>query len=405
MTMIPFSFEPSRAAGLARIAHFAPRTAKVYAANRNTDEGPNADGGYRSGVSMLSPYLRHRMISEEEVLAATLERFHWTSAEKFIQEVFWRAYFKGYLEARPAIWQNYVADIEKLQNLKSLPDYQRAVTGQTGIDGFDDWMHELIDTGYLHNHARMWFASIWIFTLKLPWQLGADVMYRHLIDGDPASNTLSWRWVGGLHTKGKTYLARPDNIEKYTNGRFNPKGLANFAAPLEENFTPNPTSLPSASGQWPDSAYGLLVTSEDLHLECANPAPLSVAIPMTAQPKPGGEEGRASKNFRTAALNDAALRMPKAKRIAALSPDDVLQWCTVEKLTTVATAYAAVGPDADALNTIEQHLAANNIALIRVRSRYDSLCWPHATKGFFAMKEKIPSILEKLNLTAQGKLL
>jgi deoxyribodipyrimidine photo-lyase len=401
MSMIPFSFEATRAAGLTRLAQFAPRTARDYAANRNTDEGP----GPRSGVSMLSPYIRHRMISEEEVLAATLERFSLASAEKFIQEVFWRAYFKGYLETRPAIWQNYLADVANKQKLKSLPDYQRAVSGQTGIEGFDAWVRELIDTGYLHNHARMWFASIWIFTLKLPWQLGADFMYRHLIDGDPACNTLSWRWVGGLHTKGKTYLARPDNIEKYTNGRFSPKGLTSFAVPLEEAFTPNASSVPSANSQWPEGAYGLLVTSEDLHFETAQPAPASTAIPKTPLQKPGGNEGKVSNAFRINALNEAASRFPNAKRIASLSPDDVLQWCITENLTTVATAYAAAGPEAVALNAIEKHLAANNIALIRVRRRYDTFCWPHATKGFFAMKEKIPSVLEKLNLTKQGRLL
>jgi deoxyribodipyrimidine photo-lyase len=66
-------------------------------------------------------------------------------------------------------------------------------------------VQELVETGYLHNHARMWFASIWIFTLRLPWELGADFFLRHLLDGDAASNTLSWRWVAGLHTKGKHY--------------------------------------------------------------------------------------------------------------------------------------------------------------------------------------------------------
>ncbi len=90
--------------------------------------------------------------------------------------------------------------------------------------------------GYLHNHARMWFASIWIFTLRLPWVLGADFFMRHLCDGDPASNTLSWRWVAGLHTRGKTYLARASNIATYTGGRFTPQDhdLAAFAPPLTE---------------------------------------------------------------------------------------------------------------------------------------------------------------------------
>ena len=63
----------------------------------------------------------------------------------------------------------------------------------------------------------MWFASIWIHTLELQWELGADFFLKHLLDGDPASNTLSWRWVAGIHTKGKNYIARKSNIEKYSN--------------------------------------------------------------------------------------------------------------------------------------------------------------------------------------------
>ena len=95
--------------------------------------------------------------------------------------------------------------------------------GATAIEPFNDWVRELKETGYLHNHARMWFASIWIHTLELPWYLGADFFLKHLLDGDEAVNTLSWRWVAGLHTKGKTYLARASNIEKYTNGRYSLK--------------------------------------------------------------------------------------------------------------------------------------------------------------------------------------
>ncbi|MCK7502530.1 MAG: hypothetical protein MZW92_81430 [Comamonadaceae bacterium] len=87
----------------------------------------------------------------------------------------------------------------------------------------------------LHNHARLWFASLWIFTLELPWALGADFFLRHLLDGDPASNTLSWRWVVGLQTPGKIYLARADNIARFTAGRFPAvTGLATAARPLRE---------------------------------------------------------------------------------------------------------------------------------------------------------------------------
>jgi deoxyribodipyrimidine photo-lyase len=174
---------------------------------------------------MLSPYLRRRMITEREVVEEVLKHHAPEAADKFIQEVFWRTYWKGWLEMRPAIWEHYLSEREAA--LANLPEgYQAAIEGRTGIDGFDDWARDLVETGWLHNHARMWFASIWIFTLKLPWVLGADFFYRHLIDADPASNTLSWRWVAGLHTKGKTYLARPENIEKFTKGRFRPTNLA-----------------------------------------------------------------------------------------------------------------------------------------------------------------------------------
>jgi deoxyribodipyrimidine photo-lyase len=84
---------------------------------------------------------------------------------------------------------------------------ERAVNGQTGLTCFESWVTELVETGYLHNHARMWFASIWILTLGLPWRLGAVFLYRHLLDGDAASNTLGWRWVAGLQTRGKPYPA------------------------------------------------------------------------------------------------------------------------------------------------------------------------------------------------------
>lgn len=400
MNMIPYVIEPTRPAGIARLAAFAPRMGRDYAANRNTDEGP----GLRNNVSMLSPYLRFRMITEEEVLQQVLKRFSWTTAEKFIQEVFWRAYFKGHLETRPGIWNNYLNDLRNLENIKGDLAYQMAINGKTFIACFDHWVDELKSTGYLHNHARMWFASIWIFTLKLPWQLGADFMYRHLIDGDPASNTLSWRWVGGLHTKGKTYLARPGNIAKYTNDQFQPTGLAEDAPALDEPPSLTPSPVPPASSQWPDGRYGLLITSEDLLCEGATPA--SVGISTEPVSKPGGIEGTVSYNFRKSALQDAAERIRQSNFLPTLSPEHVLQWCKDQNLATVAVAYAPVGPEANALAGIETHLAQHGIALLRVRRRYDTLTWPHTTKGFFAMKEQIPTILEKLDpQSAQGQLL
>jgi deoxyribodipyrimidine photo-lyase len=393
MNMRPFAFEPTRLAGLAQLQAFLPRAGRHYAAHRNTDEGP----GQRSGVSMLSPWIRFRTVTEEEVLAATLDRFSLHEAEKFVQEVFWRSYFKGHLETRPSIWADY------LRALSTMPhgrDHEAAMAGRTGIDCFDAWVRELVTTGYLHNHARMWFASIWIFTLRLPWFLGADFMYRHLIDGDPASNTLSWRWVGGLHTRGKTYLARADNIDRYTDGRFRPKGLATEALALEEAPSPPALPVPAAAQQWPTTAFGLLVTTEDLDLP-ANVSPQSIAIPLAPVSKPGGVEASIARDFKIGALNDVAERahsLAPVRRIASLQAEAVLAWCVADHITTVAVAFAPVGPEADALREIEAILARNRISLLRVRRRYDALCWPHASKGFFAMKEKIPDLLRKLNI-------
>jgi deoxyribodipyrimidine photo-lyase len=395
--MSGFMFSASREAGLLRLAAFAPKMGKHYAAHRNRDVGP----GQRDEVSMLSPYLRFRMITEEEVLAVALSRFSFGAAEKFIQEVFWRGYFKGYLEHQPGIWRNYLRAIDSIPRSKA---YLEAIEGRTGIDCFDFWVQELKETGYLHNHARMWFASIWIFTLRLPWELGADFMYRHLIDGDPASNTLSWRWVGGLHTKGKTYMARADNIAHYTDGRFHPKGLVVVAAPLTEPPLPPPVPLSSTLSALPDGHFGLLVTAEDLQIESlpVTAAPASVAMALQPIPKPGEVESGVSLQFRADALLEARQRLSahferEIKLLDALAPEDVLQWCRVHTLSTVATAFAATGPEADCLAAIEDHLRKHGITLIRVRRRYDTAVWPHATKGFFALKEKLPTILQKLN--------
>jgi deoxyribodipyrimidine photo-lyase len=397
MNMVPFSFSPTRASALSRLDDFAPRTGRHYAANRNTDEGP----GLRGGVSMLSPYVRFRMIAEEEILTATLQRHTFSTAEKFVQEVFWRGYFKGFLETRPKIWNRY---LRVLDDIKRTADYDDAIAGRTGIECFDCWVSELKQTGYMHNHARMWFASIWIFTLRLPWQLGADFMYRHLIDGDPASNTLSWRWVGGIHTKGKTYLARPDNIAHYSNGRFHPSGLATSAPALEEDEALPVLPVPLALGQWPEGDFGLLVTTEDVSVP-DGVSPLSIAIPLHPLPKPGGEDSALAMSFKSAALQDAADRFTMTEvpveRIATLDGPSVLGWCQSCRLSRVATAYAPVGPEASALDDIEALLALHDISLLRVRRRYDSLVWPHATKGFFALKEKIPMLLQKLNLQGQ----
>ena len=392
----------TRQAGLERLGAFAPRAGRDYARLRNFDLGPER----HAHVSGLSPWLRHRLVLEQEVIARTLESHNLSSAEKFVQEVFWRTYSKGFLEQRPSIWHAYRRDVAALaERLESEPGlragYTEAVEGRTGIDCLDAWARELIDTGYLHNHARMWFASIWIFTLRLPWQLGADFFLRHLLDGDPASNTLGWRWVGGLHTRGKTYLARPDNIAKFTEGRFNPDGLARTAPPLTEDDAHPQVPLPSEEDIGQPRRAGLLVTEEDCAPETLNlPAEPVAAIGLTATAGRSALPVAPSPcRYAQDAVADALGRAGTHYGVgceqsdAADWGDTLLHWAQANALDAVMTAYAPVGPAAERLQAVRARLAERGISLTPMLRPWDAAAWPHATKGFFKLKKQIPSII------------
>ncbi len=346
---------------------------------------------------MLSRYLRYRLITEEEVIAAVHARHTREAAGKFVQEVLWRTYWKGWLELRPAVWEDYVADVMRLeaQSGGARRDYERALAGSTGIDCFDAWVGELVEHGYLHNHARMWFASIWIFTLQLPWQLGAALFWRHLYDGDPASNTLSWRWVAGLQTPGKTYLARPDNIARYTGGRFTPSGLATSAAPVAGPPLPKPRQLPAAAPA-PAGRIGLLIAEDDLEPETL---PLGAAQ-VVAVASLGAQHDRDAnvERFIDGALSDARARTATAFGIKATPLPDptaaaVRDWAQAHQLDTLAVGYAPVGPGATVLDAISRELAAGGITLHRIRRDWDSKTWPHAQRGFFAFHERVAPLL------------
>ncbi len=407
--------EATRAAGLARLADFVPRAGRAYAAERNADHGP----GDRANVSTLSPWARHRLVTEREVVAAVLERHSLSSAEKFVQEVYWRTYWKGWLERRPSVWTRYTASIAPTLDALSAAEratYDDAVAGRTGIDGFDHWARELLETGYLHNHARMWFASIWIFTLRLPWPLGADLFLRHLLDGDPASNTLSWRWVAGLQTVGKTYLATADNIARYTDGRFRPRGLATVAHAVDDDGpvppagpAPVPEPLPRAT------QVALLLHEDDLHAESLLTLPpeltvLGVAAPTTGEPRsPLAPTAAAPAHFTAAALADGLTRAAAhhsspgtaapGEHLADLHPDTVIAWLRGLGAEALITPHAPVGSTRDRLDALEAALRAEGIPLHRQLRGWDARAWPHTHRGFFPFKERIPALLREEQLS------
>lgn len=397
--MIDITFPPSRTHALERLAAFVPAAGRLYAGGRNTDTGPDNP----SAVSKLSPYLRHRLITEQEVVAQVLARHDLAASETFVREVLWRTYWKGWLQMRPFVWRGF---LEQRDSQRAACKEDRAILdaerGLTGIEGFDDWAKELVQTGYLHNHARMWFASIWIFTLRLPWALGADFFLRHLVDADAASNTLSWRWVAGLQTVGKTYLATTDNIARYTNGRFAPRGLATEAVALIEPAIGPARALEDMLTHDPAQPSLLLLTHEDMHPESVFPrsTPLSSVIVACDPDWLWGGYGR---QFANAAAGELVARAAAhfgcpASVVNRLDAETLIVSASAAGVTQIITPFAPVGPVADALAQVAPVLAREGITLVPVRRDWDSTFWPHAKKGFFAFKEHIPAVLREQGL-------
>ncbi|WP_211354030.1 FAD-binding domain-containing protein [Thiohalocapsa marina] len=403
----------NRDQGAALLRAFVPRMGRHYAQGRNFDPGP---GRYRD-VSTLSPYIRRRLLLETEVIAAALDTHGLAQAERFIQEVLWRGYFKGWLEQRPQVWADYRAGLQAdLARLDTDVDLRRQLTraesGDTGLACFDAWVRQLVETGYLHNHARMWFASIWIFTLALPWRLGADLFYRHLLDGDPASNTLSWRWVAGLHTRGKAYQADAGNIARFTGGRFRPDAT-DLAGDIRSLELDEPEGLPPLQGlRLPRSPQpltepnapptALLITEEDCRMEDFDLSALDIrgAATLSAShlrsPRGVAEPVQA---FEAAALADAAARSGRpVDALRAGTPGELAAWAEGVGVRQLVTGYVPEGPLRDWLRQAEPALSRRGIRLCEWRRDWDGLVWPHATAGFFKVRKQIPAILTAANL-------
>lgn len=394
----------TREEAMRRLADFVPRAGSAYARDRNFDRGPDD----RRNVSTLSPYLRHRLIGEEEVVRAVLSKHRISGAQKFVEEICWRTYWKGWLEQRPSIWWDYLSELQNdranLAGDEALRRrYRDAISGETGIAAFDAWSRQLLAHGYLHNHARMWFASIWIFTLRLPWTLGADFFYRHLLDGDPASNTLSWRWVAGLQTRGKHYIARAENIRQYTEGRFDPAGELNEAPdPLEGPEAPPPVRLRPPMSMPANEPVVLLLGEDDLSPE-RWPIDTSAVKGVAALPADTSYSGLAEAviAFRSAAIDDGLARAGRSFGcpVTLLAPggaDDLVDFCRAQGVETIVTPQVPIGPSRETLETRVAALSGSGLAVIGIRRDWDSAFWPYARHGFFKLKERIPETLERL---------
>lgn len=389
----------TRRSALEKLDGFLPK-AKEYHSRRNFVIPGHGN------VSQLSPALRHRLLTEYEVLERLWDRYEPGAAETFEKEVWWRVYWKGWLEKRPSIWKRYRTDLTDLDWSERACE---VISGKSGVEIIDYFTGELIETGYMHNHARMWWAAWWIHEERLPWQLGADFFQRHLLDGDAASNTLSWRWVAGLHTKGKEYLARRSNLEKF----IAPEILDSNRAGLERLENPVPAGLlfedPPTAGEISESDVDLLesipegsrvgvwIHDEDLHLESS---PLSRIQPQSlaafflksdwereqfseskqsyleAVTRDGGE--RASNHF------SCPCEFVSSEKLA----ETIGEWARRESIDFVVSMRPFTGLLQDQLEEIASGLEEAGISLLLFRRPEDSRSMNFATAGFFSFWKK-----------------
>ena len=379
------NFKPSRTFAEELMNKFIENNLVNYAKLRNFDYGPDK----RSNVSCLSPYVTHGVISEVELIKKSLNKYSFVKNEKFIQEIMWRTFWKGWLELRPDVWTDYLLELNQIRDkYKNDQDYKKAVEGSTEIQCFNEWVGELKENNYLHNHARMWFASIWIFTLELPWQLGAEFFMQHLYDGDPASNTLGWRWVAGIQTQGKNYLASEWNIKKFTDNRFKNIKLKENASPKKvEKFYP----IIKKDFINPDIEEGknLLVFENSLSLELSeliNNKFNKIKLITNQNQNRKIKLSEKTMNFKTQLFEDQKKRL-KDKSIEC----EILDVSEIEDIADSYLLYPTVG---ETLDYIESKKFSEVKFLYR---KLDQFSWQYCNKGFFNFKNYIPKIIQKFN--------
>ena len=378
-------FEASRAKAVDKLDYFIKNNLSEYTKLRNFDFGPDN----RSNTSCLSPYITHGTINELEIINKSLNKFSFSKNEKFIQEVLWRVYWKGWLELRPNVWSDYLIELDKNKiDFKDNQNYLNALEGKTNIECFNYWVNELKENNYLHNHTRMWFASIWIFTLELPWQLGAEFFMQHLFDGDAASNTLGWRWVAGVQTQGKHYLASEWNIKKFTNNRFQDIKLNENANPIfndkiysinKENFS-NSDILENKN---------LVIFENNMTYEFSDFKDHKFKKIFLVSNETNRKIKLSEKvlKFKTNLLKDQKIRLEEKSINCEIININDLKDIKEE----VYALYPTVGENLDFVKN--NHLKNINF----LYRKLDQFSWQYCNKGFFNFKKYIPKIIANFN--------
>jgi len=378
-------FETSRAKAVDKLNYFVENNLSEYSKLRNFDFGPDN----RSNISCLSPYITHGVINELEVIDKSLKKFSFAKNEKFIQEVLWRVYWKGWLELRPNVWSDYLVELNNLRNeFKNNQNYLNAIEGKTNIECFNQWVKELKENNYLHNHTRMWFASIWIFTLELPWQLGAEFFMQHLYDGDAASNTLGWRWVAGVQTQGKHYLASEWNIKKFTNNRFQNIQLNENASPIFSDKTYSIGKKDFLNSEILEDKI-LLIFENNMTFEFSDfkEHKFKKILLISNEANRNIKLSEKVLKFKANLLEDQKTRLiEKSINCETININDLKN--ITEKV------YALYPTVSENLSFIQNNQLQNIKFLYR---KLDQFSWQYCNKGFFNFKNYIPKIIANFN--------
>jgi len=364
---------------------------RFYKGYRNQDLGDPS----MNYVSGLSPAISRRIITEDEIVRQISKSFQYGSVDKFVDEICWRTYWKGWLEHRPAVWHDYLDDLTLLREKNRKNEiFLRAVNGETGLECFDTWVNELKTHGYIHNHARMWFASIWVFFFDIPWQLGADFFYKNLLDADPASNTLSWRWVSGLQTRGKRYIATQNNIDRFTGNRFNfPKHFYVKEKEIVDNRVYEPEISIKYQNNFSNFKKGILIHEEDLSLSF-----VEENIPIIMQSKTYNPYGQTSLpiNLANRSIENSIKRCKKNfgdNNISTFdwsNPQKLRKWISDHDLKMVEVTAPTVGKFE---NLVPDTLNNMNIEISYKYHDWDLSFWRFSERGFFKLKKQIKKIV------------
>ncbi len=378
-------FAASRAKAIDQLNNFIEQNLSDYSKLRNFDFGPDN----RSNISCLSPYITHGIINELEVIDKSLKKFSFTKNEKFIQEVLWRVYWKGWLELRPNVWADYLVELDKVKDeFKNNQNYLDAIEGKTNVDCFNQWVTELKESNYLHNHTRMWFASIWIFTLELPWQLGAEFFMQHLYDGDAASNTLGWRWVAGVQTQGKHYLASEWNINKFTNNRFKNIKLSENAKPISSDKTYFITNKNFENSEIYEDKT-LLIFENNMTFEFSDFKENKFKKILLVSNNTNRTIKLSEKvlKFKANLLEDQKIRLKQNSINCETININDLKNITED----IYAFYPTIGENLDFIQNNE----LRNIKFLY--RKLDQFSWQYCNKGFFNFKNYIPKIIANFN--------